>query len=173
MAQSWRPAARCNRLGLAGWSKPCLLTAVAVGTQVTPRPRSDPYVWNYRIRLLPQVITRREALGLGEDDKSGPWGCIVRPDDRSAATSCASAGCGGVARASMPSRLPPGMPRAASGCGVPRDSSGSPGPRGSATPRSRRSERVVAASGVSESSTAVRQPRSLIEPGPPLVISAG
>lgn len=36
---------------------------VAVGTAVTCRPRTDPYVRNYRIRLLPQVRDAKRSSG--------------------------------------------------------------------------------------------------------------
>jgi hypothetical protein len=37
-------------------------TRVAVGTAITDRPRTDPYVQSYRIRLLPNVETDRSAV---------------------------------------------------------------------------------------------------------------
>lgn len=34
------------------------LQSVAVGTEIAPRPRTDPYVRHYRMRPLPWVMTR-------------------------------------------------------------------------------------------------------------------
>lgn len=40
-------------------------TPVPVGTMVTHRPRSDPYVRHYRIRLLSDVVTVRPVTEAG------------------------------------------------------------------------------------------------------------
>jgi hypothetical protein len=42
-----------------------MLGTLAVGTIITDRPRTDPYERNYRIRLLPWVMTR--SAGLDKD----------------------------------------------------------------------------------------------------------
>jgi hypothetical protein len=34
---------------------------VAVGSTIAGRPRTDPYVQSYRKRLLPKVVTQRNA----------------------------------------------------------------------------------------------------------------
>ena len=47
-----------------------IIAMVAVGTGVTPRPRTDPYVQNYRIRLLPQVCDAK--------NRSSGCGCMLR-----------------------------------------------------------------------------------------------
>ena len=41
----------------------CLSQKDAVGMAVTCHPRTDPYVRNYRIRLLPWVLTPKRVMG--------------------------------------------------------------------------------------------------------------
>ena len=86
---------------------------VAVGTPVTGRPRTDPYERDYRIRLLPWVMTR--SAGSDEDGERGPWGRIGRQCGRSDPTSCCYAGCGAEAHASRHGRPQRGTSPAASG----------------------------------------------------------
>jgi len=49
---SWGQKARLSSLAISDWQRPSL---VAVGTPVSRRPRTDPYVKDYIIRLLPRV----------------------------------------------------------------------------------------------------------------------
>jgi hypothetical protein len=41
---------------------PMARTMVAVGSTIAGRPRTDPYVQSYRIRLLPKVVTQRNGM---------------------------------------------------------------------------------------------------------------
>ena len=44
------------------------MAQVAVGTEVTPDPRTDPYVQNYRIRLLPWMLTGKPHIWIRMKD---------------------------------------------------------------------------------------------------------
>ena len=62
---------------------PTQVNSVAVGTPVARRPRTDPYVKDYFIRLLPWVHDGK-ALRQDKDEGFGLWVSIAAPNGETA-----------------------------------------------------------------------------------------
>jgi hypothetical protein len=101
---------------------------VAVGTTITDRPRTDPYVQSYRIRLLPKVCDAKK--------RSSGYGCRTR--HAAAGRACCGSRSLSLAYASWPpvaAYRPNSISRVLSGCNdspissvVPADLPGTPAP---------------------------------------------